>query len=348
VYEYDMARGEFCYAKAVLRLAYVEARLLENTEIRISARGVRREEAKKIIMHLDLVLDNLIVGFCDWDDSHWGLVGRYLPTIVEDDLLAWSEAIGEAKDDLLEIIKGTVDGPADTLGKEDVTDDLEKRSGKLVATSTSTHTIPTFEPQPADPSVNQTLHIMVKEAMARGLDGTVAQQRMDLAKVIVALSHKEERDQTSTSSHHMWPNILGNEADRQLLCLPREEFPRSLPDQTPVIMPIPDKCPVIISSCTRLPGTPPQTSVDCPACVSSSPGLGTSCRPEWVCTRTSPSGSTTEVVGQGSLTTRTLPGYQGVRFVMEDSDSRTLEEEGIEVVSSEMNVAEEENEVDET
>ena len=151
----------------------------------------------------------------------------------------WCEAIEETKDVLCEFIKGISDGHVDTWGKEEVTDDLEMRSGKPIATSTSNQTFPTLEPQPADSCVSQTLHIMFKEAMARGFDSTVAQQLVDIAKNIAALSDKEERNHTSTSSHHMWPNILGNEADRQLLCLPREEFPRSLPDQTPIIMPIP-------------------------------------------------------------------------------------------------------------
>ena len=239
----------------------------------------------------------------------------------------WSEAIEETKDELCEFIKGIIDRPVDTLGKEDVTNDLEMRSGKPIATSASNQTFPTLEPLPADSCVNQTLHIMFKDAMARAFDSTVAQQLVDIAKNIAVLSDKEERHATSYShhtwppdcpdkltrhitrgmlrmisflrpgtetssgrredhlskatieeeksdgnpevlaygsqlvddatrtsdqarakmhkegdfSHHMWPNILGNEADRQLLCLPREEFPRSLPDQTPVIMPIPDK-----------------------------------------------------------------------------------------------------------
>jgi hypothetical protein len=154
----------------VVRLAYDEARLLENTEIRISERNVRREEAKQLIMHLDQVLDNLIIGFCDWDESHWGLVGLYLPSTVEHDLWIWDEAIGGAKDDLLEIIKGTIDGAVDTSEREDVMADIKIRSGKPGATSTSNQTFPTFEPQPTDSSVNQTLHIISKEAMARGLD----------------------------------------------------------------------------------------------------------------------------------------------------------------------------------
>ena len=33
--EYDMARGEYYYAKVMVKLAYDEARLLDNTEIRI-------------------------------------------------------------------------------------------------------------------------------------------------------------------------------------------------------------------------------------------------------------------------------------------------------------------------
>jgi hypothetical protein len=48
-------------------------------------------------------------------------------------------------------------------------------------------------------------------------------------------------------------------------------------------------------------------------------------------------------VGQGPASTRTLPdqsGYQGVRFVMEDSDNRVQEE----VIRSETDVAEEETE----
>ena len=52
-------------------------------------------------------------------------------------------------------------------------------------------------------------------------------------------------------------------------------------------------------------------------------------------------------MGQGSLTTRTLPGqsgydktlsYQGVRFVMEESDNRVQEE----VIRREIDVTEEE------
>ena len=74
----------------------------------------------------------------------------------------WDEAIGETKDDLLEIMKGIIDGAVDTLEREDVTDVLEIRSGKPGATSISIQALPTFEPQPQDSIVNQTLQIMFK------------------------------------------------------------------------------------------------------------------------------------------------------------------------------------------
>ena len=87
------------------------------------------------------------------------------------------------------------------MKKEDVTDDLEIKSGKPGATSTSNQTLPTFKPQPSDSSVNQTHHIMFKEAMVRGLNSTVAQQLVDIAKSTIVFN-KEDRD--LTTSHHMW------------------------------------------------------------------------------------------------------------------------------------------------
>jgi hypothetical protein len=109
---------------------------------------------------------------------------------------------------------------------------------------------------------------MFKEAMARGLDSSAAQQLVDIAKNIIVFSDKEERNQTSASSHHMWPpdrpdkltrlstrgmprlisflrpgteissrrrkdhlskaTIEEEKSDRQ-----PEDFPRSLPYQTP-------------------------------------------------------------------------------------------------------------------
>ena len=132
-------------------------------------------------------------------------MGRYLPASVEDDLWAWSVAIEETKDDMCDVIKGTIDGAVDTLGKKDVKEDLEIRSDKPGPTSTSNQPLPTSKLQPSDSRVNQTHQIMFKEAMVRGLDSTVAQQLLDIAKIIVALSDKEERNQTS-HSHHLWPS----------------------------------------------------------------------------------------------------------------------------------------------
>ena len=135
--------------------------------------------------------------------NHWGLVGRYLPASVEDDLWAWSVAIEETKDDMRDVIKGTIDGAVDTLGKKDVKEDLEIRSDKPGPTSTSNQPLPTSKLQPSDSRVNQTHQIMFKEAMVQGLDSTVAQQLLDFAKIIVALSDKEERNQTSHSHHNI-------------------------------------------------------------------------------------------------------------------------------------------------
>ena len=73
--EYDMARGEFYYAKVMMKLDYDKVRLMVNTEIRISEGDVKRERLKNIILHLDQVFENLMIGFCDWDESYMRLVG---------------------------------------------------------------------------------------------------------------------------------------------------------------------------------------------------------------------------------------------------------------------------------
>ena len=101
-------------------------------------------------------------------------------------------------------------------------------------------------------------------------EATIEEEKSDNHPEVLACGSQPVNDTTRTSdqarvmmdkeldlSNFERPTFIGNEAARQLLCSPKEEFPRSLPDQAPVIMPIPDKCPVIIFSCTRLPGTPP-------------------------------------------------------------------------------------------
>ena len=130
---YDVARAEYSYAKAMVKLTHSQMIAIMNKEIS------KLEEVKTQIHHLDDTLDNYLSSYCDLEESHLGVVGWYLPSEVEEDLWLWSTIFEDLKDDLRESSKGNIDAAVDTLGEENVVnDDLEMMFDKPVVIASST------------------------------------------------------------------------------------------------------------------------------------------------------------------------------------------------------------------
>jgi hypothetical protein len=143
-----------------------------------------------------------------------------------------------------------------------------------------------------------------------------------LGHVRIRIKMMKEGDSTNFESRK-WPGILGNEAVRQLPCLPME-LPRSLPDQAPDTQQMFNYHLQLPKTTTDINGL----SVVCghtPGLVllfRPEPGVSTRGSPPTLPPRTTP-GSRSCVLSiaaatLGSQTTSTLPGqscYQGVMFV---------------------------------
>ena len=111
-----MARGEYLYAETMVKLAYESVGMFVNMEI-VIIDGNQIEEMKKQIQQLDLIFDNYLEAFCDYNEGYFELSGYYLTRKVEDSLWNWNDAIEDLKDDMREIIKGRRSELVRGLGK---------------------------------------------------------------------------------------------------------------------------------------------------------------------------------------------------------------------------------------